>query len=367
MTGSTPSLRERYTRALSHFMRDREESGLREAYELGRQALSQGTGLLELADLHHEAVGHLSVPAGDGKWSDAVNSFFREALSPFEMTHRGYRETTQALREKAEDLRVINQKLQELNGSLEERVAEGVRTAELRAKELARVNGELQQFVLVASHDLREPLRMIVGFVQLLERRFPKSLDDPSQEYVRFVVEGAHRIQQLIEDLLAYTRIGGDRLNPRETDLGKSLRDALSNLKVVIEESGAVVEAEALPVVHADPSLMVLLLQNLVGNAIKFHGPEKPRVGIRSVEDGGTWVISVRDNGIGIDPKYFDRIFEVFQRLHTRDQYSGTGIGLALCRKIVEQHGGRIWVESAPGKGAVFHFSIPKGDGRNLP
>lgn len=354
------SLRERYFQALARFLEKREEVGLREAYELGRQALSDGIGILEIAIFHHEAEVRLSLVGGRGEGFGPAASFLREALSPFEMIQRGYRETVQALRCKAEELREANGKLRELNESLEKRVAEGVRTAELKAKELARVNGELQQFVLVASHDLREPLRMIVGFVQLLERRFPEKLDDSSREYIRFAVDGARRIQQLIEDLLSYTRIGGGELILNEMDMKTAVHEALLNLRLALEEAGAEVNVESLPRVQADPSLMVLLFQNLIGNAVKFRDPEKPRIQIYSWEEGEDWVIAIRDNGIGIDPKYYERIFEVFQRLHTRDQYPGTGIGLALCRKVVEQHGGRIWVGSSPGRGSVFYFSLPK-------
>jgi light-regulated signal transduction histidine kinase (bacteriophytochrome) len=317
--------------------------------------------------LHHDAAARLAGAWGGGEGYASAAAFLREALSPFEMIQRGYRETVQNLRTRAEELREANEKLKELNGSLEARVAEGVRTAEARSKELARVNGELQQFVLVASHDLKEPLRMIVGFVQLLQKRFPDNLDGTSREYIRFVVEAAHRIQQLIEDLLSYTRIGGGELALREMDLGSVLQEAILNLKLSLEEVGAEVHVEPLPTVLVDRSLMVLLFQNLVGNAVKFRGPDKPQVWIYAREEGAEWVIAVRDNGIGIEPKYFDRIFEVFQRLHTRDQYPGTGIGLALCRKVVEQHGGRIWVGSAPGKGSVFYFSLPKRMERRLP
>ncbi|HVZ81017.1 MAG TPA: ATP-binding protein [bacterium] len=354
------SWQEKYFQALSRFLETREEGGLREAYELGRRALSEGTGLLDLVTFHHDAAARLAPGRGGGAGAQPAAAFHREALSPFEMIQRGYRETVQMLRARAEELRESNGKLNELNASLEERVAEGVRTAERRAKELARVNGELQQFVLVASHDLREPLRMIVGFVQLLEKRFPEKLDETSREYIHFAVDGAHRIQQLIEDLLAYTRIGGTQLTPKGTDLGEALGEALLNLKLSLEETGAEVRVDPLPFVMADRSLMVLIFQNLIGNAVKFRGTEKPRVRVYSWEEGGKWVIAVRDNGIGIDPRYSEKIFEVFQRLHSRDEYPGTGIGLALCRKVIEQHGGRIWVGSSPGKGSVFYFTLPK-------
>lgn len=352
-------LRARYVQALRRFLDKGDEVALQGAYELGRQALTQGTGLLEMAALHHEAMARLQVGA-DPKDLASAASFLRECLSPFEMTQRGFGEAVEALKARAEELRSANSSLSELNATLEAKVAERTRDLEEKAQELARSNGELQQFVLVASHDLKEPLRMINSFVQLLQMRFPENLDSQAHEYIRYAVEGAHRIQQLIEDLLSYTRLGAQGLSVKECDLEKCLREALSNLRMTVEDTGARISHTPLPKIQADPSQMGLLLQNLIGNALKFRGAEPPQVHVFAGEEPTQWTLGIRDNGIGIDPMFFEKIFVVFQRLHPRDQYPGTGIGLSLCRKIVEQHGGRIWVESEPGKGTTFYFTLPK-------
>ncbi len=266
-----------------------------------------------------------------------------------------------AVRRRAEqELRHSDEKLRNLNSSLEQRVAERSALAEERARELARSNAELQQFVHVSSHDLREPLRMITSFVQLLQRHFDHQLDPTSEEYLQYVVEGARRIQRLIDDLLSYTRLGGRSLSPETVQSGEIVQEALSNLTLSIEESGAQVTCEPLPELEADRTHLVLLFQNLIGNAIKFNGGKKPKVHIRARAEMDQWLFSVEDNGIGIEPQYFEKIFVVFQRLHAREEYPGTGIGLALCKKIVEQHNGKIWVKSEPGKGSVFYFTIPK-------
>ena len=265
-----------------------------------------------------------------------------------------------AVRQRAEqELRVSEEKLRDLNAALEARVAE--RTAELleKARELARSNSELQQFVHVASHDLKEPLRTINSFVQLLQQKLGGTLDEESEEYVRYIVGGAHRIQQLIEDLLSYTRLNSRSLAPRRVDMEKILDNALSNLSFAVEESSAQVIRSPLPELVADPTHMLLLLQNLIGNALKFQDKQRPVVRVSAEKGPEHWTFRVEDNGIGIDPQYFDKIFVVFQRLHSADQYPGTGIGLALCKKIVEQHGGKIWVESQVGKGSKFNFTIP--------
>jgi PAS domain S-box-containing protein len=227
--------------------------------------------------------------------------------------------------------------------------------------ELARSNAELEQFAYVASHDLQEPLRMIGSYTQLLERRYGDKLDQDAHEFMDFIVEGATRMKQLIEDLLAYSRVGtrGKELRPVQAQavLGK----ALVNLRAAIEQSGATVTHDPLPEVSADDMQLAQLLQNLIANAIKFRkNDEAPRIHVGAEETGEEWRFSVADNGIGIEPQYFDRIFLVFQRLHTQDEYPGTGIGLAICRKVVERHGGQIWVESAFGEGSKFHFTLPK-------
>ena len=228
------------------------------------------------------------------------------------------------------------------------------------ADDLARSNRDLEQFAYVASHDLQEPLRAVSGYLQLLERRYKDRLDKDANEFIQFAVNGAGRMQQLITDLLAYSRVGTRGHKLETTDCNEVLRAVLANLEIAIAESGAAVTHDPLPTVRGDRGQLVQLFQNLIGNAIKFRGPEPPRVVVTVKAQHGEWQFVVGDNGIGIEPQFFDRIFEVFQRLHGREEYSGTGIGLSICKRIVEQHGGRIWVESKPGPGSTFHFTIPK-------
>jgi len=229
-----------------------------------------------------------------------------------------------------------------------------------QAEELTRSNAELEQFAYVASHDLQEPLRKISSFCQLLQQRYGGQLDERADQYIHFAVDGAKRMQSLINDLLAFSRVGrlGGELEP--TSLAHALDRGLENLSTAIEVSGATVEAADLPEVVGDPNLLAALFQNLVGNAIKFQRPGvAPHVRVTASRSDGQVEVAVSDNGIGIDEEYAERIFVIFQRLHGRDAYEGTGIGLALCRKIVEHHGGRIWVDTSVGEGASIRFTLP--------
>lgn len=226
-------------------------------------------------------------------------------------------------------------------------------------EELARSNRSLEQFAIVVSHDLQEPLRTVTGFVQLLQKKYANQPDADASTWIEFTLGGARRMEALIKDLLAYARVGTRGQQPVLIDAGAVLGQALENLHESIQETGAEITHSELPAVQADPSQLAQLFQNLLGNAMKFRGEAPPKVHVDARREGKAWRFSVSDNGIGIDPKFQDQIFEVFRRLHNRQQYEGTGIGLAICKKIVDRHGGRIWVESQPGQGATFSFTLP--------
>jgi signal transduction histidine kinase len=226
-------------------------------------------------------------------------------------------------------------------------------------EDLKRSNESLEQFAYVASHDLQEPLRAMGSFSQLLETRYKAKLDGDAVEFLGFIVDAAKRMQKLITDLLAYSRIGRTETTSGDVDCNSVLGKVLVNLHPQIEESGAVITNDTLPVSFCNESEWVQLFQNLINNAIKFRGSEPPRIHISAEKRGPEWLFSVRDNGIGIDGRYKERVFLIFQRLHGREKYPGTGIGLSICKKIVETHGGKIWVESELGKGSVFYFTMP--------
>jgi len=237
-----------------------------------------------------------------------------------------------------------------------------VKELEQTADELERSNADLQQFAYAASHDLQEPLRSIAGFVRLLEKRYKDKLDSDADDFIRYIVDGVRRMQMIIKDLLEYSRVGTNGGEFKPADSSSAVEKAISNLQAAIKDSGATVTHDAMPTVIADELQLVRLFQNLIGNAIKFRGEEPPKVHVAAVRKGNEWIFSVNDNGIGIDPEQAERIFVIFQRLHTREEYPGTGIGLAICKKIAERHGGNIWVESETGKGSTFFFTLPYRD-----
>jgi PAS domain S-box-containing protein len=228
-----------------------------------------------------------------------------------------------------------------------------------KSEDLARSNADLAQFAYVASHDLQEPLRMVTSYVQLIEKRYSGKLDPDADEFIGYVVEGAKRMKQLLTALLDYSRIGtrGNCIHTVECET--VLETALQNLRMVLEETRGTVTHDPLPAIMADETQMVQLFQNIIGNGLKFHGPQPPLIHISAKQEGTNWIFTFQDNGIGIDPQYFKKIFVIFQRLHGRDKYPGTGIGLTIAKKIVERYGGRIWVESDKGKGTAFYFTVP--------
>jgi signal transduction histidine kinase len=227
------------------------------------------------------------------------------------------------------------------------------------SEELARSNAELKDFAYIASHDLKKPLQSIESFANLLARRYKGKLDAKADEFISYIVEGVQRLQILIKDLLEYSQIETKAKNIKPTDCSFIVEEAMNNLKTAMDESNAVVTYNKLPTIMSDPQQIISLFQNLIDNAIKFRSNKAPRVRISADRKGNEWIFSIRDNGIGIDPENFDKIFVMFQRLHGSADFPGTGIGLSICKKIIERHGGRIWVESEPGKGATFFFVIP--------
>jgi PAS domain S-box-containing protein len=228
-------------------------------------------------------------------------------------------------------------------------------------QELSRSNAELQQFAYVASHDLQEPLRAVASYTQLLAKRYKGRLDADADEFIQFILDGTARMQGLIRDLLSYSRVGTGAKTPAVIPCERPLAAAIANLKVGIEQSGAEISHGPLPAVIGEEGQLVQLFQNLLANAIKFRRGPKPRIRVTAHPREGDWELQVKDDGIGISAEYFDRIFIIFQRLHSQAEYAGNGIGLAICKKIVERHGGKIWIESQPNQGTTFHFTLPSG------
>jgi PAS domain S-box-containing protein len=294
------------------------------------------------------SIRHVSGGTMDVLYNAAV---YRNEAGEVQGVFAAARDITQ--RKRAEE------ELDQYRKNLEEMVKQ--RTVELRetAADLARSNRDLEQFAYVSSHDLQEPLRMVTGFMQLIDQKYHQQLDAVGQKYIYYAVDGAKRMQQLIVDLLAYSRVGTQGQTTEMVDTAPLLQRALFNLQRSIKENQATVTWGHLPTVPVDSTQLTQVFQNLIGNAIKFHGDKPPQVHVDSWRNDKFWEFTVKDNGLGIDPEYNDKIFVIFQRLHAKEKYPGTGIGLAICKKIIERHGGRIWVESQEGQGATFHFTLP--------
>lgn len=264
------------------------------------------------------------------------------------VAHRVNRAIVEALQ-----LRFENQKLID---ELEQRVTE-------RTRDLSRANQDLEKFAYAASHDLQEPLRTVANFAELLGSRYSDRLDADGREFIQYVVTGAHQMRKLVDDLLAYSRLDASAPPPADIDCNTIVEGLRNSLMAAIAESGASIECERLHPIRGNPGQVQQLFSNLLTNAIKFRRDESPRIRIRSVRTGDHCIISIQDNGTGIPPKYLTRIFDMYERLHSSTRYPGTGMGLALCKKIVERHHGRIWVESTEGSGSTFHFSLPAASG----
>ena len=307
--------------------------------------LLNGVALIELAQFNFVApIGFMAVALVS--WLSARS--LEEALADLQ-------ELNQQLEKHSDELEKTNKLLRQEN--MERKRAE-TELAE-QAKVLRRTNAELQQFAYISTHDLREPLRKVRSYTELLERRYQGQLDEKADKYINYIVSGATRMQTLITDLLAYLKVGDDKLSFQLIDLNQILTNVLNDLDILIQENTAVITHDSLPTVEADPTQMTHLLQNLLSNAIKFRRDEPPAIHIGAERQNGEWLFAVSDNGIGLEEQFAERIFVIFQRLYTKERYPGTGIGLAICKKVIENHNGRIWLESQPGQGTTFYFTLP--------
>jgi PAS domain S-box-containing protein len=288
-----------------------------------------------------------------------INNDITDRKRAEESLRKAHGELEQRVQERTRDLKTSNE-------LLELEIAERKRAESVLAQqsaELARSNSELEQFAYIASHDLQEPLRMVGSYVQLLERKYKNLFDAKGEEYIAYAVDGAKRMQMLINDLLSYSRVGTQGNEFALTDCAGVAGLAIKNLQKAIQESGATITCDPLPTVMADRMQLLQLFQNLLANAIKFRGEQCPEIHITAKQTDGFWQFAVKDNGIGIEPRHFERIFLIFQRLNSRRHYPGTGMGLAICKKIVDRHGGTIWPVSEPGMGTTFFFTLPDQPG----
>ncbi len=317
---------------------------------------------IEVTAVHrdgHELPVELAIRSARFGESHSFDAFVRDVterkLAQEELA-RAHTELEARVKERTAELSESNRLLRrEIS---ERKKADGA--AARHAAELERSNAELEQFAHVASHDLKEPLRMVASYLELLQRRYKGRLDADADDFIHFAVDGALRMRSLMDGLLALSQVGTHGRPFQPTDCEAVVDKALNDLAVATAESGTIITRDPLPTIFGDAGQLEQLFQNLVSNAVKFRSEEEPRVHITAQRKRTEWLFSVRDNGIGIDSKYAERVFVVFQRLHAREERSGTGIGLAISKKIVERHGGRIWIESRPGEGATFYFTIPR-------
>ncbi|MEG3847885.1 ATP-binding protein [Microcoleus sp. herbarium19] len=289
------------------------------------------------------------------------NVLLQEEISSRLAVEKILYEKNQILQQEISNRRAVEQALQEQNLLLQQEISNRQRAESALLKsnqELARSNAELEQFAYVASHDLQAPLATIASYAQLLEKRYKDQLDSQAIKFIGNIVHGCTRMQNLIDDLLEYSRVGRSQKPFKLTDCNHAIKQTLANLQGAIRDTEAVVTYSDLPTVIGDISQLVQLFQNLIGNAIKYRRDAPPAVHVTACKQEENWLFSISDNGIGIAPQHQERIFQIFQRLHTQREYSGTGIGLAICQKIVERHGGCIWVESEPGQGSTFYFTL---------
>jgi PAS domain S-box-containing protein len=300
-----------------------------------------------------EAVHPDDRAAVDAAYSDSL----REGRDTYEIEHR-------VARRSDGEIRIVYEKcdhIRDESGTISRSIGMVHDITELKQaeKERMKVNENLEQFAYVASHDLQEPLRVMSSFSQLLEKRYRGRLDADADEFIGFIVDAAARMHKLINDLLAYSRTGHNITDVTEVDCNEVVDRVVKSMAVTIESAGGTVTCDKLPRIRAHEPSIMQLFQNLIANALKFRNGDSPRIHVCAVNAENKWNFSVIDNGIGIEPQYHQRIFQMFQRLHTKDRYAGTGMGLAICKKIVENHGGKIWVESKPGQGSTFYFTIP--------
>ncbi|MGL5060646.1 MAG: sensor histidine kinase, partial [Microcoleus sp.] len=289
------------------------------------------------------------------------NVLLQEEITNRLAVEKTLHEKNQILQQEISSRRAVEKALQEQNLLLQQEISNRQRAESALLKsnqELARSNAELEQFAYVASHDLQAPLATIASYAQLLEKRYKDQLDSQANKFISNIVHGCTRMQVLIDDLLEYSRVGRNQKPFETVDCDRIVEQALANLQATIRETGAVINCSTLPVVMGEVSQLVQLFQNLIGNAIKYRQEAPPVVSVSACKYDDKWLFSIADNGIGIAPQHQERIFQIFQRLHTQKEYSGTGIGLAICQKIVERHGGSIWVESEVGQGSTFHFTL---------